>query len=101
MKASIFSFILIGFLFSSFEESYTILPEEVEAFQAGNEYRLKKHRDSLSLDTFLCRLAREHSENRANGKTRFGHGGFKERYARIGEELGSNGAAENVFMSDD
>jgi len=100
MKASIFSLLLIGFLFSSFGKPYSILPEEVEAFQAGNEYRLKKHRDSLSLDTFLCRLAREHSENMANGKTKFGHDGFKERYKRISKELASNGAAENVFMSD-
>lgn len=101
MKASIFTLLFLGILFSAFQEPHTILPEEQEAFHAGNQYRLKKHRDSLSLDTFLCRLARKHSENMAHGKTKFGHDGFKERFKQISKELASNGAAENVYMSSD
>ncbi len=99
MKAFIFSLLVISFLFSSFEESYTILPQELDAFEASNVYRLKKHRDSLCLDTFLCRLAREHSEHMAQGDIKFGHDGFNKRFKLIGKELGTNGAAENVYMS--
>lgn len=99
MRASFFFFFFIGLILCGFEEPFTLQPEEIEAYHAGNEYRSKHRRDTLILDTFLCRLAREHSENMAKGKTRFGHSGFDDRYDRISEVLSSNGAAENVFMS--
>jgi len=99
MKVSIYFFLFLGFLFTAFEQPYTILTEEMDAFHASNDFRKSKKRDRLNLDTFLCLLAREHSENMASGKTQFGHDGFKERYKRINKELASKGAAENVFMS--
>ena len=96
MKSMIVLFLAISLSVSRWEP----LAEEISAFEATNDYRMKKHRDSLVLDTFLCRLAREHSTNMANGKVRFGHAGFSGRSKEINERYGNSGSAENVYWAD-
>lgn len=86
-------------LFIGFAPSYSILEQEKQAFEATNVYRAKKNRETLQLDTFLCRLAREHSENMASGKAGFGHGGFEKRVKKVEKNLGTGSVAENVFMA--
>ncbi|HCS20579.1 MAG TPA: CAP domain-containing protein [Bacteroidetes bacterium] len=94
-----FSLILFLALSFAFAPSYSLLEQEKQAFEATNTYRAKKNRDPLELDTFLCRLAREHSERMASGKTRFGHDGFDKRVKKIEKNLGTGSVAENVFMA--
>lgn len=93
---SLIFFLAISFAFS---QEYTVQEKEVQAFEASNAYRQKKHREALQLDTFLCRLAREHSEQMAAGKVQFGHGGFNKRVKKIEKNLGTGTVAENVFMA--
>lgn len=94
-----FSPILFLALIFAFAPPYTLLEQEKQAFEAGNLYRAKKNRDALELDTFLCMLAREHSERMASGKTRFGHDGFDKRVKKVEKNLGTGSVAENVFMA--
>lgn len=93
---SIFIFIALSMAFAP---PWTIHKKEAEAFEATNTYRAKKRKERLQLDTFLCRLAREHSQNMADGKEKFGHGGFNRRIDKIEINLGTGNVAENVFMA--
>lgn len=95
----ILSFACIGLAFAPHHTWHEILSEEIDALHATNKYRLSKKRTELEMDTFLCVLAREHSENMANGKVRFGHHGFDKRAKKIQLTLHSSAQAENVFMS--
>lgn len=93
------SLIIILAVFFAFSPSYTILEKEMQAYEASNVYRKKKNREVLELDTFLCRLAREHSEHMASGMESFGHGGFDKRVKKVEKNLGTGAVAENVFMA--
>ncbi len=88
------------FLFLALSFSY--VPSDsnvVQIHNLSNAYRVKKHRDSLVLDSTLCAIALQHSQNMAKGKVRFGHGGFKQRLEQaIGAGIASS-LGENVFMS--
>ncbi len=70
-----------------------------DAFEASNAYRKSKGRDTLTLDTLLCQMAMEHSQNMANRKVGFGHSGFNKRSKAINKELGALKVAENVHWS--
>lgn len=98
MKNSILLIFCTCFL--SFIPPDSLLEEEIQAFEATNKYRLKKGEGLLVLDTFLCQIAREHSQKMADGKVDFGHDGFDKRVKRIEKKFGMElAAAENVFMS--
>lgn len=88
------------FLFLTLSFSY--VPSDSNVMQIhdlSNAYRVKKHRDSLVLDSTLCAIALEHSQNMAKGKVRFGHGGFNKRLEKaVGAGIASS-LGENVFMS--
>ncbi len=94
-----FSLVVFLALIFGFAPFYTLLEQEKQAFEASNVYRAKKNRDALELDTFLCMLAREHSERMASGKTSFGHDGFDKRVKKVEKNLGTGSVAENVFMA--
>lgn len=93
--------ILIGLLAGSLlmPPVYKINQLEVQAIHETNAYRKKNNVGKLEVDTFMCRLAREHSEAMANGTTPFGHDGFDERVKRIREKSGSGWTGENVFYA--
>ena len=93
--------ILIGLLAGSLlaPPSYKINQFEVQAINETNEYRRQNKVEKLEVDTFMCRLAREHSEAMAVGKTPFSHDGFDVRVKRIREKTGIGGVGENVFYA--
>lgn len=91
-----------GILFMAFallQEQFEIKSFEMEAFEASNAFRAQHRRDTLTLDTFLCQLAREHSKNMASGKVGFGHQGFRQRCEEIKKKRTSYAQAENVYYS--
>src|SRR5690606_17266448 len=86
-------------ILSAASDPYSTMEVETETFQATNVYRKKKGRETLQMDTFLCQLAREHSENMAKKKVGFGHDGLKDRTKRVEAALGTGNIAENVFYA--
>lgn len=69
---------------------------ETEVHDLINDYRNSQELEPLELNNIISEVARQHSQKMADGKTDFGHDGFSERVATIREQIGGNGAAENV-----
>ncbi|TNE79973.1 MAG: CAP domain-containing protein [Bacteroidetes bacterium] len=89
-------------LFLLFALTVSYVPADSTVLQIHdltNVYRVKKHRDTLSLDSTLCAIALEHSMNMAKGKVRFGHKGFDKRMKKAVSEGVGTSLGENVYMS--
>lgn len=69
---------------------------ETEVHELINKYRIDQNLEPLELHNVISEVARKHSQKMADGTTDFGHDGFSERVAKIREQIGGNGAAENV-----
>ena len=65
-----------------------------------NEYRRGRKLPALMLDPQISDVARRHSAAMAAGKMPFGHGGFGERVATLGDG-GPSRVAENVAYDPD
>jgi uncharacterized protein YkwD len=76
-------------------ESIESLQQSV--FEYVNQYRKTKRLPPLQMLSLISQEAIRHSQNMSNGRTSFGHDGFKERTGRVMSQIqNSNAAAENV-----
>lgn len=75
--------------------------EEIEAkiIEMINEERVKKGLSRLRKWGVLTLYARDHSQNMANKRVGFGHGGFKERAEAVKSEFHWRKFGENVAYS--
>lgn len=70
---------------------------EKEILELVNRYRQKKNLPALEYDKAIAKAAEKHSENMADKRVSFGHGGFDERIDGLMAKIkGANAAAENV-----
>jgi uncharacterized protein YkwD len=87
--AGFFLFVLLG---SSRTGS---LVDDVLAYT--NQYRQSRGLHSLQMNEDLNKMARMHSQDMANGRIAFGHGGFDERFETASRKIkGFKRFAENV-----
>ena len=61
-----------------------------------NRHRRARGLTPLTLDQRISRQARLHSQAMAEGRTRFGHGGFTDRIEALGRVMSCRRTAENV-----
>ena len=61
-----------------------------------NRHRRARGLTPLTLDPRISRQARLHSQAMAEGRTRFGHGGFTDRIDALGRVMSCRRTAENV-----
>ena len=61
-----------------------------------NRHRRARGLTPLTLDQRISRQARLHSQAMAEGRTRFGHGGFTDRIDALGRVMSCRRTAENV-----
>lgn len=61
-----------------------------------NEYRKSKRLSALVMRNDLNAIARRHSEDMANGRRSFGHGGFEQRVSKVRKIFGTCNVSENV-----
>ena len=85
------------------QQSITLSEQERELNQLTqkihssiNEYRLARNLKPLKLMTDIDAQAQLHSQNMAEGKTKFSHNGFERRIEAIGKNIDDASAAENV-----
>lgn len=79
------------------ENTSSIGSVEKQVLQLVNEYREKKGLQPLRMADEIVDEAEKHSQNMANRKVGFGHGGFDARYQRLTKHIsGANSMAENV-----
>lgn len=71
-----------------------------EAFALVNSFRAKKGLPALEWNEEIYKSSLSHSRAMAQGKERFGHGGFSARVEQLWETVGSGQAAENVHYHD-
>jgi len=64
-----------------------------------NEYRKSKRLSALVMRNDLNAIARRHSEDMANGRRSFGHGGFEQRVSKVRKIFGTCNVSENVLMA--
>lgn len=84
-------------------ESEKINELEMKIFELVNQYRINHELLPLVLNEEVSRIAREHSENMANGNATWGHNGYSERAELVSsviewEELGENLAKNNFSL---
>jgi uncharacterized protein YkwD len=99
-KQSLFFFALFGLFLALLTPSYAQTKTErqmaEEAFALVNAFRKKKGKPALVWNEEIYKSCLAHSQAMAQGKERFGHGGFSARVAALWETVGSGQAAENV-----
>ena len=79
------------------EENSSVSSIEKQVLQLVNDYREKKGLQALKMVDEIVDEAEKHSQNMANKKVGFGHGGFDARYQRIIKNIARAGSgAENV-----
>jgi uncharacterized protein YkwD len=95
LSAPIFSVILVtGFLFSSAPTSGSLLQD---VLSYTNNFRKSRGLAPLVMRDDLNRIAQQHSEDMAKGRTGFGHGGFGKRELLARQKIkDANSFAENV-----
>lgn len=72
---------------------------EAEILRLVNRHRQSIHLKPLQMDAFESNVAEGHSRNMANGRTPFGHDGFKQRVNTLRKRMPSiHVSAENVAM---
>lgn len=78
-------------------------PEDVEkeVFKLVNDYRRNVGKSELTRNAAIDAIARSHSQDMADGKVPFGHDGFNDRLALIGETIPWRAAAELIALSGD
>ena len=76
-------------------------PEDVEKelFKLFNDYRLSAGKSELTRNETIDAIARSHSQDMADGKVPFGHDGFYDRIALIGQTIPWRAAAELIALS--
>jgi uncharacterized protein YkwD len=72
---------------------------EQQTYAKINQYRLSKGRRALVWSDVIAGQARQHSQMMARGKARFGHSGFNDRTAAIGQSVPWSRAGENVAIN--
>ena len=72
---------------------------EKEIFKLVNDYRLSIGKSGLTRNETLDGIARGHSQDMADGKVPFGHDGFQERMALVGQTIPWTAAAEVIALS--
>ncbi|RPJ83374.1 MAG: CAP domain-containing protein, partial [Acidobacteria bacterium] len=72
---------------------------EQQTFAGVNRYRVSKGLRPLVWSDVIADQARRHSQNMARGRTRYGHGGFKQRLEAIAKRIHWSRAAENVVAN--
>ncbi|PCJ62381.1 MAG: hypothetical protein COA79_04760 [Planctomycetota bacterium] len=85
------------------KEPISINELEQRIFELVNQYRINNDLSPLELNEEVSKIAREHSENMAEGNVAWGHNGYSERAEMVSsiiawEELGEN-LARNNFSS--
>lgn len=80
-----------------------ILELESDVFELINDYRESKGLSRLTANADIATIAREHSENMANGTVEFGHDGFSDdRFPQMLKLVnGAGSGAENVAWATD
>ncbi|MTJ53032.1 CAP domain-containing protein [Anabaena sp. UHCC 0253] len=75
---------------------------EAAVFRQINQYRSSQNLPALNRNSKIDNQARIHSQNMANGKVAFGHGGFQARvtainipYSRVAENVAYNQGSQN------
>jgi uncharacterized protein YkwD len=76
-----------------------MLSLEQQTHSRINAYRASKGLPSLTWSDVIANQARRHSQSMASGKTRFGHGGFRDRLAIIGRSIQWSHGGENAAIS--
>lgn len=77
--------------------SEEILALEAETYELINDYRVSQGLAELDYNEEIAAIAREHSQNMAEGSVEFGHDGFTDRYNEMFDLFdGAGGGAENV-----
>lgn len=71
---------------------------EHQAYTRINEYRGSRGLPALAWADVVATQARQHSQNMAAGATAFGHDGFEQRVAAIGQTIAWSNAGENVAL---
>ncbi len=75
---------------------------EKATFDLVNQYRHEHQMKPLVWDKTIAEVARGHSRDMAQDDCDFGHEGFNKRVTELRQALpGTQGAGENVFMTDD
>jgi uncharacterized protein YkwD len=72
---------------------------EKESFKLVNDYRLSIGKSGLTRNETLDAIARGHSQDMADGKVPFGHDGFNDRMALVGQTIPWTAAAELIALS--
>jgi uncharacterized protein YkwD len=72
---------------------------EKEIFKLVNDYRLSIGKSGLTRNETLDGIARGHSQDMADGKVPFGHDGFYDRMALVGQTIPWTAAAELIALS--
>lgn len=88
---------------SDVNEAEKINELEMKIFELVNQYRINHDLLPLELNDEISKIAREHSENMANGNAAWGHNGYSERAEMVSsvvawEELGENLARNNFTL---
>jgi uncharacterized protein YkwD len=73
---------------------------EQEIFRLVNEHRAGLGLAALVWNDSIAEVARDHSQDMADGKTPFGHDGFNDRVALLGSILGCSVVGEVIAYSD-
>lgn len=72
---------------------------EKEIFKLVNDYRLGIGKSELTRNETLDQIARGHSQDMADDTVPFGHDGFSERIALVGQTIPWKAAAELIALS--
>ena len=82
------------------EQSSTVLQYEARAHQLVNNHRTNNGRSALAYNNSIASIARQHSQNMANGSVAFGHDGFDPgRINQVKSVITSSAWAENVVWN--
>jgi uncharacterized protein YkwD len=86
---------MVSFVFISAVSPDSDLANDVLKYT--NQYRRSKKLKALEMRSDLNAIARKHSEDMANGRRSFGHGGFEQRRSQIRKIMRTGcTTAENV-----
>ena len=95
MRWCLFGFLLVSLVLTA--RADTALDQDIVV--AANRFRLEERRKPLRPDPLLAALARQHAQDMASGKVKFGHAGFSGRSRQMMRELpGCLRTGENVAM---
>lgn len=76
-----------------------IIQMEQDVLKYVNEHRASNGKEALSLNCFICNVARYHSGSMAKGTVPFGHTGVNDRASLIWKNVGTGIVGENVALN--